>query len=376
VLLAILIGLLAHGGPSKPVVHGPRKTTRTAPVYRFVARERGAKLTFRCSFDRVRLHACPARYRQRLRVGRHILRVRAVDPRGRKSPLTRIVVRIVKGAKLQKIDVGGRPFSLVEAAGSVWVANFLSGTVERINPATNRVVANVQVGGEPYGLAAGGGSIWVGNNGSNSVTRIDIATENVVARFPVGDRPIGIAYDDSDNTVWVANFGDSVVTHIDAATNTVRAIAGVPGEHEDVALGFGSVWIPSEEGWISRVNPATLGVTAKILVAADPDFALIAAGSVWTTAYRGSAISRIDPATNAVATTLRVRQGVQGIAFDGASFWAANYDDSRLVKLDPATGRTRASWPTDGGPRDVLTAFGSVWVANSRASTVLRLTPP
>jgi DNA-binding beta-propeller fold protein YncE len=116
-------------------------------------------------------------------------------------------------------------------------------------------------------------------------------------------------------------------------------------------------------------------VQATISVAADPDYALVALGSVWTTAYQGSAISRIDPATNAVTASLSVRRGLQGIAFDGTSFWAANYDDSRLVRLDPGTGRTLASWSTDGGPREVVLAFGSVWVANSRASTVLRLQP-
>ena len=205
-LLTILIGLLAHGGPTKPVVLGPRRTTNATPVYRFVAHERGARISFRCAFDRPRLHRCPARYRQRLAVGRHVLRVRAVDARGRQSALTRVAVQIVKkGARLREIDVGGRPFSLAEAAGSVWIANFLSGTVERLDPATNRVVARIQVGGEPYGLAFGGGSVWVGNNGSDSVTRIDTATNQVVATIPVGDRPIGIAYDDSDGSVWVAN---------------------------------------------------------------------------------------------------------------------------------------------------------------------------
>ena len=374
-LLTLLIGVLVHGGPTKPVVLGPRRTASPAPVYRFVSHERGAKVSFRCAFDRPRLHRCATRYRQRLAVGRHVLRVRAADSAGRKSALTQVVVRVVKGPRLREIDVGGRPFSLAQAAGSLWIANFLSGSVERLDPATNRVIARIQVGGEPYGLAAGGGSIWVGNNGSDSVTRIDTATNQVVARVAVGDRPLGIAYDDSDGSVWVANFGDSAVIHIDAATNTVRDRAIVPGEHEDVALGFGSVWIPSEEGWLTRLDPATLAVTATVTVAADPDFALVAAGSVWTTAYQGDRLSRIDPAANAVAATLAVHRGLQGIDFDGTDFWAANYDESTLVRLNPATGRARGTWSTDGGPRDVLLAFGSVWVANSRDSTVLRLTP-
>jgi YVTN family beta-propeller protein len=377
-MLAIILSLLVH--PAKPVVLGPRSSASRAPLYRFVAHERGvpaARMRFRCSFDRPRLHRCRARYRQRLALGRHVLRVRAVDPARRQSRLTRVVVRIVPGTgpRLRKIDVGGRPFSLVEAAGSVWIANFLSGTVQRLDPVTNRVVANIDVGGQPYGLAAGGGSVWVGNNGSDSVTRIDTATNQVAATIRVGDRPIGIGYDEGSGSVWVADFGDSAVTRISAATNAVTAHAVVPGEHEDVAIGFGSIWIPSEEGTLTRLDPATLVVQATIPVAADPDFALVAAGSVWTTAYAGAAISRIDPATSSVAGMLRVHRGLQGLAFDGQDFWAANYDEGSVVRLNASSGRILRQWATDGGPRDVLLAFGSAWVANSRAVTLSRLSP-
>ena len=114
---------------------------------------------------------------------------------------------------------------------------------------------------------------------------------------------------------------------------------------------------------------------ATIPVGNDPDFALVAAGSVWTTAYTGSGISRVDPGTNAVAATLPSAVGLQGIAFDGADFWVANYNANTLSWLDPANGHVLGHWTTGLGPRDVLVAAGSVWVADSRAQTVTRLSP-
>ena len=128
----------------------------------------------------------------------------------------------------------------------------------------------------------------------------------------------------------------------------------MPGEHEDVAFGFGSVWIPSEEGWITRLDPASLAVNATIPVAADPDFAMVASGSVWTTAYRGRAISRIDPGSNSVAATLTVRQGLQGIAFDGTSFWAATplpSDDREVPSCRYRSCDPLAMAPIDPIPR-------------------------
>ncbi len=245
--------------PSTPVVHGPRSTTDTTPTYRFSARENGVpakRIHFLCAFDRPKLHACRARYSQRLSIGRHVLRVQAVDPAGFRSRIRKVRVAILRagGPRLRRIQVGGRAFSLVDAAGSIWVANFSSGTVQRIDPRTNQVVAQVEVGGEPYGLTAGAGSVWVGNNALDSVARVDTATNSVTATITVGDRPLGLAYDSANAAVWVADFGDSAVTRIDATTNAVLARALIPGEHEDVELGFGSLWIPSEEGTLTRVE--------------------------------------------------------------------------------------------------------------------------
>jgi YVTN family beta-propeller protein len=347
--------LLAHARPSPPVVTGPRSTTSNRPVYRFSSHEPGVaarRIRFRCSFDRPRLHRCGRRFAQRLAAGRHVLRAQAVDPAGRRSAVRRVSVTILAaGPRLTRIEVGGRPFSLAEGDGSIWVANFLSGAVQRIDPATNRVVANVDVGGQPYGLAAGPGSVWVGNFALDSVARIDTATNAVVARIAVGNQPIGLTYDPGDRSVWTVDFGDGAVAHIDAATNALLARVVVPGEHEDVAIGFGSLWIPSEEGTLTRLDPATLAVTATTPVAADPDFAIVAAGSVWTSAYRGRVISRIDPSTAAIASTLPSPPGLQGLEFDGTDLWAAGYDTNRLYRLDPATGRIVRQWTVDAGPR-------------------------
>jgi YVTN family beta-propeller protein len=277
------------------------------------------------------------------------------------------------GPRVEHIGVGARPFTLVEGDGSIWVANFGDGSVARLDPATNRIVARVQVGGQPWGLAAGEGSVWVGNYQSTTVARIDTATNAVVARTEVGDQPIGLAY--ADGSVWAADFGDGALTRIDSATNAVAGRTVVPGEHEDVAVAFGAIWVANEEGTVSRVDPATGAVTATVRVGLDPDYLLVAEGSVWTTAYRDRVISRIDPATNTVAASLAVPSGLQGIASDQGTFWAANYDEAELMRLDPATGGVLARVGTGAEPRDVLVAAGSVWVANSRASTVTRVTP-
>jgi hypothetical protein len=85
--------------PTRPTVRGPRWTRKRAPVYRFHSVDYDAPDTairFRCAFDRAALHACRARYAQRLAPGRHRLRVLAVDGDGAGSPLATITVVVAR----------------------------------------------------------------------------------------------------------------------------------------------------------------------------------------------------------------------------------------------------------------------------------------
>jgi hypothetical protein len=83
--------------PSKPRVRGPRTTKNRRPSFTFSstdARTPRSRIRFRCAFDSRRLHRCGARYRQRLRPGRHVLRVEALDQLGNVSPRATVGIRV------------------------------------------------------------------------------------------------------------------------------------------------------------------------------------------------------------------------------------------------------------------------------------------
>ena len=60
----------------------------------------------------------------------------------------------------KRIRVGRAPKDIVVGLDSVWVANYLDGTISRIDPRTNRV-DTFNVGPFPEHLAVGEGSVWV-----------------------------------------------------------------------------------------------------------------------------------------------------------------------------------------------------------------------
>ena len=73
--------------------------------------------------------------------------------------------------------------------------------VWRIDPASARVQARIATDRYPTLLTAGGGSVWVSQGEDGSVARIDPGTDVVVATIPVGrqaggkDQPFGINFD-------------------------------------------------------------------------------------------------------------------------------------------------------------------------------------
>src|SRR5262249_30791373 len=184
--------------PAKPRVLGARRTADRTPTFRFVSSEPGTSsraLHFRCSVFG-RLHPCPRRSTPRLRIGRPVLRVLAVDPTGRRSPTARIIVRILEPPPAparpdQTISVGSAPYNVAYGFGSLWVP--VDREVVRLDPATGAIQARVPVGARPWGVTFGADVVWVGNLDNQMVAAIDPRTNSVGRQFRLPRPPVGAA---------------------------------------------------------------------------------------------------------------------------------------------------------------------------------------
>lgn len=147
--------------------------------------------------------------------------------------------------------------SLAAGAGSVWLLSDSSGVLTRIDPKKNLVAKRIKVNPLSYCVAFGYGAVWITNTGElvysktgeataptpGSVQRINPATNSVVATIPVGLGPLFIAA--GANGIWTLNQADGTVSRIDPISNKVKAIinAGATGSGGDIATGAGKVWI-------------------------------------------------------------------------------------------------------------------------------------
>ena len=144
----------------------------------------------------------------------------------------------------------------------------------------------------------------------------------------------------------------------------------------DVAATEDAVWV-SGFGAVTRVDPATNRVVARIATPGVEDFSSIAVGegSVWVTANRG-VVYRIDPATDCVIAAIDAGGNVGGIAAGGGLVWVTQEraGPGRLIRIDPATNRVVGEPITVGpGPGEMVYGFGAVWVENTSPPSVMRV---
>jgi YVTN family beta-propeller protein len=271
------------------------------------------------------------------------------------------------------IPVGRAAIGVAVASNGVLVANWYDRTLSRIDPVTNSVLSVIPLtttGNEgPQVIAVGQGAVWVamwayddaGNNTvPGSVERLDPVTDALIATIPVGTAPIDITT--SPGAVWVANYDDGTVTRIDSATNQVAATITLSRGVTSLAFDFGSLWVSNEQsGSVSRIDPATNATTAVIPTVGSPEGVASAAGAIWVANYGtdgqpDGVLSRIDPATNQVTKTIPVGSNPLNLASDGGSLWVGPWRDASVLRVNPITAAvTRIS---TGAP--VLDSAGKV----------------
>jgi YVTN family beta-propeller protein len=122
------------------------------------------------------------------------------------------------------------------------------------------------------------------------------------------------------------------------------------------------VWVTGAWG-VSRVDPVTLRVVARVRLPFAPVALAADATGVWLANGTANTVWQIDPGTNRVARRIRVGREPAGIALGFGSVWTANRMDGTISRIDAATGRLAATIAVGGRPTAVAAGDGGVWAA-------------
>jgi YVTN family beta-propeller protein len=166
------------------------------------------------------------------------------------------------------------------------------GTLARLDPETNKVVAEIIAAPGSFAVAHADNTVWITSSEKSVLTRINAYTNVVEQTIPVGPKPRFLAV--GEGSVWTINQGDGTISRVDVKTSKVVATieAGIPGGGGEIAVGEGSVWVTSFEYPITRIDPSTNKV-AQQFYGAGGDAIRVGHGSVWLSNLRQSNVWRL-----------------------------------------------------------------------------------
>jgi streptogramin lyase len=277
-----------------------------------------------------------------------------------------------------------------------------------------RVLARIPTGTSPGGATAAYGSVWVANDGSGTLARIDPATNRVTRRFHL--RPGLFSVTHGFGALWAVNYKLGKLTRIDPGSGRTRSVR-VGAVPFDVLAAFGHVWVTAwQAGRLVEVEPGSLKVVRRIRIGPRPTGLHKAAGGVWVGFGRSAtAIARVDPAT---ASITRVPMGVrapswfvrgarglwiqaadnvlvhvdpvnrrvgdrlsfgrtlaQGSLAPDGTLWVPDKEQNLVYRVDPSIARVVGSFAAGSGAFLALRAYGSMWVTSYAGNDVWRFRP-
>jgi virginiamycin B lyase len=263
---------------------------------------------------------------------------------------------------------------------SVWVVCTKPNALQRIDPATSKVVAKVALPGEACsGNAFGFGSIWVPICSKRpSLARVDILTNRITNVLPVGPADAEEGITASDDSIWIiTDKNGSTLSRIDPATNTVRQEISIPTGSYNPLSSDNIIWITGHDrNILTAVDAASGKVIGSTPVGPRPRFLTSGGGSIWTLNQGDGSVSRVDLNNrNLIATIALGIPGFGGsIGYGADSVWATSFDVP-LTVIDPKTNKVLRQWVGPGG--DSL-SFGhdSVWLSDYHHGLLWRIPVP
>ena len=103
---------------------------------------------------------------------------------------------------------GSGPRGVAFDGTNIWITNYLSNTVSKMNPADGTKV-DYPTGTLPWGVAFDGTNIWITNYVSGTVSKMNPANGTKVD-YTTGSNPRGVAFDGTN--IWIANSGSNTVS--------------------------------------------------------------------------------------------------------------------------------------------------------------------
>lgn len=278
------------------------------------------------------------------------------------------------------VRTGGNPCGVAGIGANVWVSDAKSAALLRVDRAGGTVTRTATLDPTPCAITVAYGSLWVITQ-SGKLDRVDPATGRVVARIPVGDTSYQAMA--TPGAVWVSNRNGASLTRVDPRTNRVTLTLRLRGTYPGgLAYTLGTLWIGNDDSTstqLIRLDLATRKIT-RVDAGTRPAYLTTAAGKVWVSNQVDGTVSRIDPATNQVDATVEAGSSPVNLGTLGGrqpEVWVPDDQGDHLTRIDATTAKVvQRLWTGQGtGPAIVAAVAGDIWVSMFERGEVWQVHP-
>ena len=245
------------------------------------------------------------------------------------------VERWSRRGKLAEVAMAHPCGAMAIAAGSLWVADCSTLSVNRIDLRTATITATIATGiANPKGelnVGAGAGSVWVASDAAGTVARIDPATDRVAASIAVDPGTFYLSF--GMGALWAVSAAGQSLQKIDPASNKVVHRTALGREPGFLVAGEGAVWVQEQgDGTVARIDPASGDVTGRVMVDATLQYGDIDAGGgkVWLRTTAGQTFVVIDPVSLAITARVGQAAGSGALRYTRAGLWTSAHDAHTL----------------------------------------------
>jgi hypothetical protein len=296
---------------------------------------------------------------------------------------------------------GSDPRALVsDGQKNIWIANYGSNTVTKLNGTTGAVIGNYAVGTQPVSLAVTGNYLFVANYGSSNVTKLYWSTGALLATYAVGLNPSsvmapvgttgGAVSQQSDAglllspcpCVWTTNHNETLsrLRTVDGLLTTVS----VPNIYVSSAWDGQDIWLfpgkpPYTSPYIAKMCCANNQIVGQYSAGANAVSGVSDGQNLWVVndnaTTSASSVTKVLESTGATVGTYRTGYDSRSVAFDGTNIWVTNYTQATVSKFLASNGQALATYNVGTGPIAVIFDGTYIWVLNNIAQTVMKLQP-
>ena len=227
-------------------------------------------------------------------------------------------------------------------ATDVWATRVSPGLVYRLDPTTSKVTATIETD-EAKGVLAALDAVWVAKDGG-TVARIDPGINEVVATVTVGSTSSApFRMESGFESVWVGVMGDGTVVRIDPSSNTSQATIEMPPSTKPCILltGPDAVWnIGCDRSTsVDRIDPSTNTIVGSVDLGGFGYSAALIDGAPWVSVESpsGGTMVRIDSTTNQVDRVLSPETEFsgygEGMVVAAGSVWVVDITNNKVLRL-------------------------------------------